>query len=139
LRSTQLKIFMCNHCCHSWQLCALLFQQEIYKEITNHIQNRYKYKYVCYFIGFVCDFIDFVCEFTVKTTKHIVASYESSDFTWIFLTMNCKKIVQKFMMVARPIFQNSVKFHAKINKTLCIGSKYHSRWWRHFLCWRHFW
>jgi hypothetical protein len=36
---------------------------------------RWKYKYLCYLIGFVCDFIDFVCEFFVKTTEHTVASY----------------------------------------------------------------
>jgi hypothetical protein len=34
---------------------------------------------------FVCDFIEFLCEITVKTTKHTVASYESSDFTRKFL------------------------------------------------------
>jgi hypothetical protein len=38
----------------------------------------------------VCDFIDFVCEFT-ETTKHTVASYESSDFTWEFLTVHLIK------------------------------------------------
>jgi hypothetical protein len=61
VKSTQLKIFMRNHCFHSWQPCA-------------HIQNRQKCKYFCHFIGFVCDFIDFACEFTVKTTDHTVAS-----------------------------------------------------------------
>jgi hypothetical protein len=39
------------------------------------------------FMGFVCDFIDFFCEFTVKKTEHTVASYESSDITWKFLTV----------------------------------------------------
>jgi hypothetical protein len=32
-QGTQLKtIFMCNHCFHSWQLCALLFKQWIHKQ-----------------------------------------------------------------------------------------------------------
>jgi hypothetical protein len=34
------------------------------------------------------------CEFTVKTTEHTVASYESSDFTWKFLTVkNWKHLI----------------------------------------------
>jgi hypothetical protein len=43
-----------------------------------------------YFIGFVCNFINFLCEFPVKTTEHTVASYDSTDFTWKFLTVNYK-------------------------------------------------
>jgi hypothetical protein len=31
-QGTQLKIFMCNDCFHSWQLCALLFEQWIHKQ-----------------------------------------------------------------------------------------------------------
>jgi hypothetical protein len=44
-------------------------------------KNQKNNKNICIFIGFVCDSIDFLCKFTVKTTKHPVASYESSDFT----------------------------------------------------------
>jgi hypothetical protein len=73
----QLKIVMSNHCFHSWQLCALLFQR---KSIKSH-KKPIKIQIFLSLFGFVCDFIDSSCEFTVKTKEHTVASYESSDFT----------------------------------------------------------
>jgi hypothetical protein len=57
---------------------------KVTEDIRANLEELYTVKNdknICIFIGFVCDFIDFLCEFTVKTTKHTVASYESSDFT----------------------------------------------------------
>jgi hypothetical protein len=54
---------------------------------VNSQAKSIKSQNICIFIGFVCGFIDFLCEFTVKTTEHTVVSYESSDFTLKFLTV----------------------------------------------------
>jgi hypothetical protein len=70
-KSTQLKVFMWNHCFHSWQLCVLFFNSEITKKINK--------------ITKIFAFLSSL--FTVKIIEHKVASYESSDFTGKFLTV----------------------------------------------------
>jgi hypothetical protein len=44
-----------------------------------------------YFYRF-CMWFYFLCKFTLKITEHTVASYESSDFTWKFLTVWSQKL-----------------------------------------------
>jgi hypothetical protein len=56
----------------------------------------------------------FFCEFTVKTTEHIVASYESSDFTRKFLTVYAIQVLPPTITLTQnkiPIYHsNQINF-----------------------------
>jgi hypothetical protein len=85
-----------NHVLGENPILVIVWVWKTKRNETNKIKKN------CIFIGLLSDFIDFLCAFTVKTTEHTVASYESSDFTWKFLT-----VMQILINIAHFTFHSS--------------------------------
>jgi hypothetical protein len=85
--STQLNVFMQNHCFYSWQLCALTVNSQT-KSIKSQTKPIKWQKYL-HFYRFCTWFYWFFCGFTIKTTENTVTSIsnEINDFTWKILTV----------------------------------------------------